>query len=202
MSGGWGAITGQAGPGGQRLGLLGRFVVYGLIGWCIECCFTSVVDLATGAGDLRLMGYSYLWMHPIWGMGLLMGERLTLGLRRARLSRATRALVGMAACFAVEYVSGALLVALIGRCPWDYSASPWSVNGLIRLDYAPFWWMCGWLYEPLGALIRRVHIGAEAPEAAPEAVPEAESQATPALWAPSKARAPLPKPAPQAVSGL
>ncbi len=50
MSGGWGAITRQAGPGGQRLGLLGRFVVYGLIGWCIECCFTSVVDLATGAG--------------------------------------------------------------------------------------------------------------------------------------------------------
>jgi hypothetical protein len=202
MSGGRGASTGQAEPGGQRLGLLGRFVIYGLIGWCIECFFTSVVDLATGAGDLRLKGYSYLWMHPIWGVGLLMGERLTLALRRARLTRATRALVGMAVCFAMEYLTGSVLVALIGRCPWDYSASPWNVNGLIRLDYAPFWWMCGWVYEPLGALIRRLHIGAEEPEPEAEAEPQAVPQAAPALWAPSAARASLPKSAPQAMSGL
>jgi uncharacterized membrane protein len=171
MSGGRGAITEQGGPSGQRLGLLGRFLIYGLVGWCIECCFTSVVDLATGAGDLRLMGYSYLWMHPIWGVGLLLGERLTRVLYRVRLSRATRALVGMAVCFAVEYVTGALLVALIGRCPWDYSASPWSVNGLIRLDYAPFWWLCGWVYEPLASFVLRVRIFASAPEAAPELWP-------------------------------
>lgn len=206
MSGGRGASAGWAGPGGQRLGLLGRFVVYGLIGWCIECFFTSVVDLASGAGDLRLKGYSYLWMHPIWGVGLLLGERLSLGLQRAGLTRATRALVGMALCFAVEYATGALLVGLIGRCPWDYSASQWSVNGLIRLDYAPFWWMCSWLYEPLGALIRRVHIGAEAAEPGPvleaEPEPQAVSPASPALWAASTTRAPLPKPTAQAVSGL
>jgi uncharacterized membrane protein len=169
MSGGRGASTGQLGPDGQRLGLLGRFAVYGLVGWCIECCFTSVVDLATGAGDLRLMGYSYLWMHPIWGVGLLLGEHLSLALHRARLSRATRAFVGMAVCFAVEYSTGALLVALIGRSPWDYSASPWNVHGLIRLDYAPFWWLCGWVYEPLASFIRRVRIFAGEPK--PEAMP-------------------------------
>lgn len=202
MSGGRGASTGQAGPGGQQLGLLARFVIYGLIGWCIECFFTSVVDLASGAGDLRLKGYSYLWMHPIWGVGLLLGERLLQALRRARLTRATRALVGMAVCFSVEYAAGALLVALIGHCPWDYSNSVWSVNGLIRLDYAPFWWMVGLLYEPLGALIRRVHIGAEAPEPEFEAEPSVETSDTPALWAGSAARAPLPKSAAQAVSGM
>jgi uncharacterized membrane protein len=179
MSGGQGAITMQGMAGGQRLGLLGRFIIYGLVGWCIECFFTSVLDLATGAGDLRLMGYSYLWMHPIWGAGLLLGERLTLSLQRARLSRATRALVGMALCFSVEYVAGAALLALIGRCPWDYSASPWNVNGLIRLDYAPFWWLCGWVYEPLGSFIRRVRIGAGEPEPAQAPTPTA---ATPELW--------------------
>jgi uncharacterized membrane protein len=141
--------------------------VYGLIGWCIECLFTSVVDLATGAGDLRLMGYSYLWMHPIWGMGLLLGERLVAGMHRVGLSRATRALVGMALCFAVEYVTGAALVALIGRCPWDYSASPWNVSGLIRLDYAPFWWLCAWAYEPVCSFIQRVRIFASEPTPAP-----------------------------------
>ncbi|MBN1205730.1 MAG: hypothetical protein JXB05_12505 [Myxococcaceae bacterium] len=170
MSGGRGAITTQAGPGGQRLGLLGRFAVYGLLGWCIECLFTSVVDLATGAGDLRLMGYSYLWMHPIWGAGLLLGEQLVTMMHRVRLSRATRTLVGMGVCFAVEYATGAALVALIGRCPWDYSASAWSVHGLIRLDYAPFWWLCAWLYEPFCSFIRRVRISAGEPE--PQAAPE------------------------------
>jgi uncharacterized membrane protein len=178
MSGGRGAITMQASPGGQRLGLLGRFIVYGLVGWCIECFFTSVLDLITGAGDLRLMGYSYLWMHPIWGGGLLLGERLTQSLQRASVSRATRSLVGMALFFAVEYVSGAALTWLIGRCPWDYSASPWNVNGLIRLDYAPFWWMCGWLYEPLGSLIRRVHIGTGEHEPQASATPAP----APELW--------------------
>ncbi|WP_224371547.1 putative ABC transporter permease [Hyalangium versicolor] len=182
---GGGDTTCQIGPGDQRLGWLGRFIVYGLLGWCIECLFTSVLDLATGVGDLRLMGYSYLWMHPIWGAGLLLGERLTGMLQRVGLSRATRALVGMAVCFAVEYVAGAVLVAAIGRCPWDYSASPWNVNGLIRLDYAPFWWLCGWLYEPMGSLVRRVRIGAAEPE------PEPEPVTPPELWASREARASL-----------
>jgi uncharacterized membrane protein len=152
--------------------LLGRFIAYGLVGWCIECCFTSVMDLASGAGDLRLKGYSYLWMHPVWGAGLLLGENLMRMMHRARLSRLTRAFVAMMLCFAVEYVAGALLVAAIGRCPWDYTASPFNVNGLIRLDYAPFWWLCGFIYEPLASFIRRIRIFAQ----------ESEPQATPGLW--------------------
>ncbi|HYI00323.1 putative ABC transporter permease [Hyalangium sp.] len=173
MSGGRGGGSEQLGTGGQRLGLLGRFIVYGLVGWCIECCFTSVVDLATGAGDWRLKGYSYLWMHPIWGVGLLLGEHLAVALERARISRISRALVGMAVCFTVEYVAGALLVAAIGRCPWDYSASPWSVSGLIRLDYAPCWWLVSFLFEPLASLVRRIRIFAR--ESEPGAMPSAAS---------------------------
>jgi uncharacterized membrane protein len=172
MSGGRGVISGQGMSGGERLGLLGRFIAYGLVGWCIECCFTSVMDLASGAGDLRLKGYSYLWMHPIWGVGLLLGENLMVWMQRVRLSRVTRAFVAMAVCFTVEYVSGAVLVAAIGRCPWDYSVSPWNVNGLIRLDYAPFWLLCGWISEPLASFIRRIRIFAC----------EAETEATPGLW--------------------
>jgi uncharacterized membrane protein len=167
MSGGLGASTGQSAPGGHRLSPLARFAVYGLVGWCIECLFTSVVDLASGAGDLRLKGYSYLWMHPIWGAGLLLGERLMVALQRSGLRRVWRASLGMLVCFAVEYATGAALVALIGRCPWDYSASAWSVHGLIRLDYAPFWWLCGWMCEPLCGFVRRVRVGTGEPEPAP-----------------------------------
>jgi hypothetical protein len=60
----------------------------------------------------------------------------------------------------VEYASGAALVALTGSCPWDYGQSAWSVHGLIRLDYAPFWALCGYLGEPLCSLMRRVRLSA------------------------------------------
>jgi uncharacterized membrane protein len=172
------AAVATAEPAGDRLSLVARFAVYGLLGWGIEVLFTSLVDAATGAGDVRLRGYSYVWMHPVWGVGLLLGEKLSQCFQRAGLGRATRAVLGMAVCFAVEYSAGALLVALIGRCPWDYSASVWNVNGLIRLDYAPFWWMCCLVYEPLGSLMRRVRIAA--PEPVPEPAPE--PQASPQLW--------------------
>jgi hypothetical protein len=148
----------RAPRGARRLGIGARFFLYGLLGWCVECFFTSLMDLASGAGDLRLMGYSYLWMHPIWGAGILASERLCPALRRAGLGRFTRVLVYMVLCFAVEYASGAALVALTGSCPWDYSHSAWSVQGLIRLDYAPFWALCGYLGEPLCSLMRRVRL--------------------------------------------
>ncbi|MDY7231341.1 putative ABC transporter permease [Hyalangium rubrum] len=175
MSGGRDGSTGQAGGVGQQLSPLARFVVYGLVGWCIECLFTSVVDLATGAGDIRLRGYSYLWMHPIWGAGLLLGERLVVVMQRAGMSRLMRASVGMLVCFAVEYVTGAVLVAVLGVCPWDYSASWFSVQGLIRLDYAPFWFGCALMCEPLFGLVRRVRMGTGEPE------PEVDAELRP-LW--------------------
>ena len=158
---------GQGVAAGQQLSLFARFVIYGLVGWCIECIFTSVMDLASGAGDLRLMGYSYLWMHPIWGLGLMLGERLMGVLQRAGLNRVTRAFIGMGVCFAVEYTMGALLVALIGRAPWDYSAAMFNVDGLVRLDYAPFWWLCAWSVEPLFTIVRRVRLGDGEPEPVP-----------------------------------
>ena len=165
MSGGRGQVV----AGGQQLSLFARFVIYGLVGWCIECLFTSVMDLASGAGDLRLMGYSYLWMHPIWGLGLLLGERLMGVLGRVGFNRVTRAFIGMSVCFAVEYTMGAVLVALIGRCPWDYSAAPLNLHGLVRLDYAPFWLACAFAVEPLFSLVRRVRLGEGEPVAQEDA---------------------------------
>jgi uncharacterized membrane protein len=172
MNGGSGTSTQHLAHGGHRLGVPWRFFVYGLMGLCVECCFTSVMDLASGAGDLRLKGYSYLWMHPIWGATLLLSEVLMGGLRRRGLNRVTRSLIAMAASFAIEYSAGTLLIAAVGRCPWDYSGSPWSVHGLIRLDYAPLWFMCGWTCEPITSFVRRIRVFSR----------EFEHEAAPRLW--------------------
>jgi uncharacterized membrane protein len=92
-----------------------------------------------------------------------------------------RAALGMLLCFAVEYSTGALLVAAVGLCPWDYSASWASVHGLIRLDYAPYWFMCAFMCEVLFTLVGRVHLWA--PVAPAVAVPPVPLEAPASLYA-------------------
>ncbi|RME56277.1 MAG: hypothetical protein D6795_01775 [Deltaproteobacteria bacterium] len=123
-----------------------RFIVYGLLGWCIEIVFTALGDRVTGkVQDLRLEGHTYLWMFPIYGGGgiCLEGMRGMMG----EILWPFRGLLYTAAIFAVEYATGWLLRRLIGRCPWDYGGVRWNVHGLIRIDYAPFWFLAGLAFE-------------------------------------------------------
>lgn len=50
--------------------------------------------------------------------------------------------------FIAEYLTGHLLRQK-DMCPWDYSHSKWNINGLIRLDYLPYWFVTGLLFERL-----------------------------------------------------
>ena len=52
----------------------------------------------------------------------------------------------MALIFTAEYVTGRLLRSL-RACPWDYTGCRFSVDGLIRLDFAPLWFGAGLLFE-------------------------------------------------------
>lgn len=54
----------------------------------------------------------------------------------------------MVCIFAVEYTSGMYLKKR-DCCPWDYSDAPFQVNGVIRLDYAPVWFLTGLFYEKI-----------------------------------------------------
>ena len=45
-----------------------------------------------------------------------------------------------------EYVSGSLLKSK-DMCPRDYSGCPLQYQGLIRLDFAPLWFLTGLLFE-------------------------------------------------------
>lgn len=50
--------------------------------------------------------------------------------------------------FFAEFISGSILKKL-GICPWDYSGTPFNIEGVIRLDYAPLWFGLGLFYEKL-----------------------------------------------------
>lgn len=133
-----------------------RFILYGLGGWCAEIIFTASRDRIRGrVDDWKLTGTTYLWMFPLYGLIAIIYEPVHDAIRLwVWPLRATVYVLGF---FAIEYVSGWLLEWLTGSCPWDYSRwSRFSVNGYIRLDYAPIWMLVGLGLEPLHDFLVRL----------------------------------------------
>lgn len=119
------------------------FCICGLTGWCMEIIFTSLGTLLQG--DIRLLGRTSIWMFPIYGMAAL------IGLVYKKIEHWPAMLRGISyACGIMlgEFVSGSLLK-LFSACPWDYSDSLLHINGVVRLDYFPFWVAAGLVFERL-----------------------------------------------------
>lgn len=119
------------------------FLKCGLTGWCMEILFTAADSLRRR--DLTLKGVTSLWMFPIYGSAALLGPVSRL-LREKPLW--LRGLTYMSMIFSAEYFTG-LLLSRHKLCPWDYGRSRWNVRRVIRLDYAPWWFWAGLLFERL-----------------------------------------------------
>lgn len=112
-----------------------------MIGWAMEIFWTGLH--AFRVRNLKLMGNSSLWMFPIYGSAAF----LTPVMRRMKdASFLIRGLVYMSCIFLGEYVSGILLKRQ-DLCPWDYGKSPFNIQSVIRLDYAPVWFLVGLFFE-------------------------------------------------------
>lgn len=61
----------------------------------------------------------------------------------------------MAGIYGAEFGSASLLNRVIGDVPWRYRKGI-NVRGYVRLDYAPFWYGCGWLFETLECELRKL----------------------------------------------
>ena len=126
-----------------------NFLIFGAMGWCAEILYTGLCSLL--AGDGTLVAKTYLWMFPIYGLAGLAAPAFLL-LRRycpwwQRLG------VYIFAIFTGEYFSGGLLRIFTGVCPWDYGKEFLSVDGLIRLDYAPLWAGLGLFFEMISVFL-------------------------------------------------
>ena len=133
--------------------MITRFFIYGLIGWCTEIFWTGLGSLLRG--DPKLRGWTYLWMFPIYGLAIFLEPVYYLIKDWPILVRGG---VYTTIILAVEYLAGWLLRNIINICPWDYSKTPYSINGYIRLDYAPAWFVAGLLFERLHDLLLRIEI--------------------------------------------
>lgn len=118
-----------------------KFIQCGMFGWCIEVFWTGLHSLLKH--DPKLMGFSSLHMFPIYGMASLIAP---LSAHLKKYSTFTRGIIYMLGIYAVEFASGTYLKKK-DRCPWDYSDTPYHINGVIRLDYAPLWFLTGLIYE-------------------------------------------------------
>src|SRR3954454_14072321 len=117
--------------------MLIRFVIYGLLGWCLEIVFTAIPHKRPV--DWRLPGHSYLWMFPIYGLVAPLYEPVHDALRAAGVFWLLRGVVYGVGIIAVEIVTGWLIQRLTGKIPWDYTgASRWQWRGLTRFDYSPY----------------------------------------------------------------
>lgn len=105
-------------------------------------------------GDLRLMGFTNLWMFLIYGSAVLL-EPLHDIISDWRWP--LRGLFWLTIIWGIEYLSGLILLNVLGVYPWRYT-DPLSVNGLITLSFAPVWFVGGLLFERIHRVLDNLEI--------------------------------------------
>lgn len=123
--------------------IITEFLKCGLIGWCIEILYTSLLSLRRR--DMRLTGQTSLWMFPIYGSAFLIRPVSQIVKNKPFWIRGSFYVFWI---YLVEFCSGCFLMKK-HACPWNYHRSKWQIHDVIRLDFAPFWFLVGLLYESI-----------------------------------------------------
>lgn len=121
--------------------MIKNFFTCGLVGWCLEITFTACKGLRSK--DFKLKGNTSLWMFPIYGLAAFFKPLYRV---IKKLPAPFRGMIYTVCIFATEFLTGSALKKK-ELCPWDYQSSPYNIDGVIRIDYAPYWFGTGLLYE-------------------------------------------------------
>lgn len=121
--------------------MIKRFFIYGLLGWNIEIIWTGMCSLIKG--DLGLHAFTNLWMFLVYGLAVFL-EPIHDIIRDWKLP--ARGIIWVVIIWGIEYSTGIILKSLIGQYPWLYEGN-FAVDGLVRLDYAPAWFLAGLIFE-------------------------------------------------------
>lgn len=119
-----------------------NFIKCGLIGWTLEIVTSSFYNFFI-SNDLRFIGKTSLLMFPIYGLGAVFCP-ITRFMKNFNF--VFRGLFYAILIFITEYLTGWIL-RQFSMCPWDYSHAKYNINGLIRLDFLPIWFILGLIFE-------------------------------------------------------
>lgn len=126
--------------------VIGRCVIFALLGLLSEVFFTAGIRLAHGNWNMH--GCSSPWMMVDYGLLGILLMPMARPLIRRGVPLPLRAVVYMVAIFAVELVSG-WIFDLCGLAIWDYSSLPYNLFGYITALYIPCWYGAGLVVEYL-----------------------------------------------------
>lgn len=125
--------------------MIKKYLMCGLTGWCMEVFWTGLGSAMKK--DKKLSSNTSIWMFPIYATAIII-EPLGKKMKAHNASTINRGFVYASCIFATEFISGSALKKH-NCCPWDYSSSKLNINGVIRLDYFPVWFLAGLIYEKI-----------------------------------------------------
>jgi hypothetical protein len=140
-----------------------RLLFYACLGVAAEVVFTAVcarlgvvltadMDDAEARAGWRLKGHSFVWMLPIYGLGLGLFE-VVYDLVRAE-PWWVRGLSYVSILYAIELAASLALVRVTGVHVWRWVGRG-SVGGHVHLAMAPLWFVATLALEPLCDLLVR-----------------------------------------------
>ena len=121
-----------------------NFIICGLIGWCMECFWTGTSSILKEK-DRKLSCHTSIWMFFIYGLAACFSP---ICKKLCNKNVICRGGVYALLIFVVEYITG-LMLKKYKACPWDYSKAKLNYKGVIRLDYAPVWFLAGLFFEKI-----------------------------------------------------
>lgn len=128
----------------MRKNFIKRFILCGFTGWTFECFWTGLHAIFFSA-DKTLPCKTSVWMFPIYGLAAVIAP---ISQRLKGKSILTRGGVYTLLIFLVEFITGSIL-RVFHACPWNYADAKFQFRELIRLDYAPLWFVSGLFFEHL-----------------------------------------------------
>lgn len=144
-----------------------RFLIYGFLGFIFEILFTAISGLICPKflcswnvhthevptsqrpawrpnRDIKLVGYSFIWMFPIYGLIVFMEP---LSYYFGNLPWIARGIIYALIFTLVEFLAGWMIKKISGKCPWDYSYHKLSVCGYTRWDFIIVWFFASIILE-------------------------------------------------------
>lgn len=125
-------------------------MIYGLIGLAIEVIYTGLASLLHG--DLSMHGFTFLVMLPVYGLAILL-EPVHEQIRA--FPWWLRGGIYLVLIWGIEFASGALFAAVLGKSPWVYQ-DRLNIEGYITLRMAPEWFLAGLGFEKLHDFLVRI----------------------------------------------